>query len=169
MFCANALSSIEQSSAVVVWQAALTCELAMIQGPPGTGKSYVGIELVKILLANTSPETPAAPAARPEPRAPNVAAVPAPQQVPDPSEVPKPVTGPILIVCLTNHALDQFLESLHNADIKNIVRVGAGYVMHEHCLQVFQCKYPICLRKFTCPLLREVHAAWDNIDSLQHQ
>jgi hypothetical protein len=27
-------------------------ELALIQGPPGTGKSFVGVQLVKILLKN---------------------------------------------------------------------------------------------------------------------
>ncbi|KAH0538544.1 hypothetical protein FGG08_004877 [Glutinoglossum americanum] len=30
----------------------LTNSLALIQGPPGTGKSYVGVEMVKVLLAN---------------------------------------------------------------------------------------------------------------------
>lgn len=32
--------------------AALTREFAFIQGPPGTGKSYVGVQLVKVLLAS---------------------------------------------------------------------------------------------------------------------
>ena len=31
--------------------AALTREYAFIQGPPGTGKSYIGIHLMKVLLA----------------------------------------------------------------------------------------------------------------------
>jgi hypothetical protein len=31
---------------------ALTNELALIQGPPGTGKSYVGVALMRVLLAN---------------------------------------------------------------------------------------------------------------------
>lgn len=84
----------------------------MIQGPPGTGKSFVGIELVKLLLANTCP-TPAA-------------ADKHQKEHPD-SPLP-PVVGPILIVCLTNHALDQFLEALHHAGIRDMVRVGTGYV-----------------------------------------
>ncbi|KAF5326320.1 hypothetical protein D9611_000022 [Ephemerocybe angulata] len=33
----------------------LTREVALIQGPPGTGKSYVGIELLRILLASARP------------------------------------------------------------------------------------------------------------------
>lgn len=82
----------------------------MIQGPPGTGKSFVGIELVKILLANTCPTSAGADKLCEE----------------HPDSVPQPVIGPILIVCLTNHALDQFLEALHHAGIKQIVCVGSG-------------------------------------------
>lgn len=37
-----------QSSALV---AALTREYALIQGPPGTGKSYLGVQLMRVLLA----------------------------------------------------------------------------------------------------------------------
>ncbi|GBC28104.1 uncharacterized protein OCT59_008525 [Rhizophagus irregularis] len=33
--------------------------------------------------------------------------------------------GPILTICFTNHALDQFLEHLLDENIKNIVRLGA--------------------------------------------
>lgn len=33
---------------------------------------------------------------------------------------------PIVCVCYTNHALDQFLESLLDAGIEDIVRVGGG-------------------------------------------
>ena len=87
-------------------QAALSQELAMIQGPPGTGKSYVGVELIKTLLANTM-STPAATSLRWQPSA-------------------QPVVGPVLIFCLTNHALDKFLEALHAASITGIVRVGTG-------------------------------------------
>ena len=82
----------------------------MIQGPPGTGKSYVGIELIKVLLANTSPTLLAAGKLHLE----------------HPQQPLQPVIGPILIVCLTNHALDQFLEALHVAGITEMVRVGTG-------------------------------------------
>ena len=88
----------------------MTSELALIQGPPGTGKSYVGIELVKVLLANTWSTSAAADK----------------HQLEHPESPLGPVIGPILIVCLTNHALDQFLEALHNAGIRGIVRVGTG-------------------------------------------
>ncbi|XP_009952265.1 PREDICTED: NFX1-type zinc finger-containing protein 1-like [Leptosomus discolor] len=59
---------------------ALTKELAIIQGPPGTGKTYVGLKIVQALLTNKHVWQ---------------------------STVQK---SPILIVCYTNHALDQFLE-----------------------------------------------------------
>ena len=98
-------------------QAALTRELALIQGPPGTGKTFVGIQLVKALLANTQgnikgpvseigPDQPE-PSKQPAPRGPHV--------------------GPVLIVCFTNHALDQFLEGLLAAGLTDMVRVGGRW------------------------------------------
>lgn len=91
-------------------QAALSSEFALIQGPPGTGKSYVGIQLIKVLLANTSPTATAAEK----------------HQLEHPGLSMRPVINPILIVCLTNHALDQFLEALHHAGVTEMVRVGSG-------------------------------------------
>lgn len=99
-----------------VLQAALSSELVLIQGPPGTGKSHVGIQLVKILTANTC-STPAAASKH---------------QLEHPKQPLLPVIGPIRIVCLTNHALDQFLEALHDAGIRDIVRVGTGCVFKPH-------------------------------------
>lgn len=37
----------------------------------------------------------------------------------------KPLICPILCLCLTNHALDSFLEELLAADITSIIRVGS--------------------------------------------
>ena len=91
----------------------------MIQGPPGTGKSYVGIELVKLLLANTCATSEAAY----EP------------QLDHPRLPLLPVVGPLLILCLTNHALDQFLEALHQAGIRDMVRVGNGYLSKLDAMQ----------------------------------
>ena len=81
----------------MILQAALSSELAIIQGPPGTGKSYVGVQIVRALLANTTPTAP-----------------PTTQQLRRGPRDPTPQTaiGPIWVVCLTNHALDQFLEDL---------------------------------------------------------
>ncbi|XP_044731423.1 NFX1-type zinc finger-containing protein 1-like isoform X2 [Chrysoperla carnea] len=60
-------------------KAALTNEFCIIQGPPGTGKTFIGLEIIKILLQNHTLWC---------------------------------YNGPILIVCKTNHALDQFLEGI---------------------------------------------------------
>ncbi|KAK6320892.1 hypothetical protein J4Q44_G00078680 [Coregonus suidteri] len=75
-------------------QLALTKELAIIQGPPGTGKTYTGLKIAQALLTN--------------------------------QEVWKGVfgTSPLLVVCYTNHALDQFLEGIHKFLPDGIVRVG---------------------------------------------
>eukprot|EP00062_Callorhinchus_milii_P005522 gi/632945075/ref/XP_007887854.1/ PREDICTED: NFX1-type zinc finger-containing protein 1-like [Callorhinchus milii] len=74
-------------------QLALTKELAIIQGPPGTGKTYLGLKVVKTLLANINvwQATGAA---------------------------------PILVVCYTNHALDQFMEGIHKFLKTDLIRVG---------------------------------------------
>ncbi|KAJ7413081.1 NFX1-type zinc finger-containing protein 1 [Willisornis vidua] len=81
-------------SQVLALYLALTKELAIIQGPPGTGKTYVGLKIVQALLTN--------------------------EQVWQ-STLQK---YPILIVCYTNHALDQFLEGIHSFQKDGIVRVG---------------------------------------------
>ncbi|XP_069808099.1 NFX1-type zinc finger-containing protein 1 [Dendropsophus ebraccatus] len=73
---------------------ALTKELAIIQGPPGTGKTYVGLKIARVLLLNT-----------------NVWKT-------------HGESHPILVVCYTNHALDQFLEGIHQFLGEGIVRVG---------------------------------------------
>ncbi|XP_036251487.1 NFX1-type zinc finger-containing protein 1 [Molothrus ater] len=73
---------------------ALTKELAIIQGPPGTGKTYVGLKIVQALLTN------------------------------DKVWQNPYWRRPILIVCYTNHALDQFLEGIYSFELDGIVRIG---------------------------------------------
>ncbi|KAM4622796.1 NFX1-type zinc finger-containing protein 1 isoform 2-T2 [Discoglossus pictus] len=75
-------------------QLALTKELAIIQGPPGTGKTYVGLKIARALLTNTE------------------------------AWQFNGRSYPVLVVCYTNHALDQFLEGIHQFLGKGIVRVG---------------------------------------------
>ena len=62
--------------------AALTRKLVVIQGPPGTGKTFLGLKIVETLLNNRQYWV----------------------------GVEKPQHTPILVICYTNHALDQFLE-----------------------------------------------------------
>ncbi|PVD21344.1 hypothetical protein C0Q70_19517 [Pomacea canaliculata] len=76
-------------------QTALTKEIAIIQGSPGTGKTYVGLKVAQILLDN--------------------------RQVWTQNIDPKPM----LVVCYTNHALDQFLAQMTEFCPNGIVRVGS--------------------------------------------
>ncbi|XP_037052517.1 NFX1-type zinc finger-containing protein 1-like isoform X2 [Bradysia coprophila] len=88
----------------VAFQSAITQELAIIQGPPGTGKTYIGLQIMKLLLANSLGTS----------------------------------DSPILVVCYTNHALDQFLEgiiaimnSLNINPYGKLVRVGGQSKVEE--------------------------------------
>ncbi|PRP84560.1 putative NF-X1 finger and helicase protein [Planoprotostelium fungivorum] len=77
----------------------LSRKISLVQGPPGAGKTYIGIQLVKVLMKNL-----------PMPSAPGL----------DYSPI-------ILCICYTNHALDQFLEELvEHAGVpqNHILRVG---------------------------------------------
>ncbi|NXV10160.1 ZNFX1 protein, partial [Cettia cetti] len=87
---------------------ALTKELAIIQGPPGTGKTYVGLKIVQALLTN------------------------------DHVWQSTHQKRPILIVCYTNHALDQFLEGILSFQRNGIVRVGgrsSSIALHKFTLK----------------------------------
>ncbi|XP_059169646.1 NFX1-type zinc finger-containing protein 1-like [Physella acuta] len=80
---------------------ALTKELALLQGPPGTGKTYVGLKLMRVLLENIAQ------------RVPGVV-----------GKDEKQIRDPVLVVCYTNHALDQFLEEMLDFCPDGVVRVG---------------------------------------------
>ena len=82
-------------------QAGLTQKIALIQGPPGTGKTFLGIQIMRVLHARQH-------AAREMER----------------GHVFPRTEPPILVVCYTNHALDQFLEGLLDAGITEIIRMG---------------------------------------------
>jgi len=77
---------------------ALKNKLAIIQGPPGTGKTYIGVKLVQLLIHNHN------------------------LWYHKPNESKKP----ILMICYTNHALDQFLENcVEKCKLTSgVVRVG---------------------------------------------
>lgn len=78
---------------------ALESKLALIQGPPGTGKTYIGVKLVELLVHNKNLWW----------------------------QRPGDRKRPILMVCYTNHALDQFLEYCVNVCKldQGVVRVGS--------------------------------------------
>ncbi len=79
-------------------QLALTRKLALIQGPPGTGKTFIGVKIMELLLHNKELwwNRPGQP------------------------------KRPILMICYTNHALDQFLNYCIDECHLNsgIIRVG---------------------------------------------
>ncbi|KAK3914768.1 NFX1-type zinc finger-containing protein 1 [Frankliniella fusca] len=77
------------------FKGALTQKVMLIQGPPGTGKTFLGLKVATTLLRN--------------------------------KEYWQNSTRmrPMVIVCYTNHALDQFLMGLSKVT-SSIVRVGGG-------------------------------------------
>jgi hypothetical protein len=65
------------------------------------GKSYVGIKIVKLIVQNSKRRASS-----------------------DSRDSEKTALTPVLCVCYTNHALDQFLEGLLKSGVDKIVRVG---------------------------------------------
>jgi len=87
---------------------ALSSDVSLIQGPPGTGKSYVGNLLIQVLLRN-----------RPQPSE---------RQRFEGLNVDQfHENSPILCICYTNHALDQFLDHLRQdgVPLEVMVRIGS--------------------------------------------
>ncbi|ELU02825.1 hypothetical protein CAPTEDRAFT_212972 [Capitella teleta] len=72
--------------------------LSLIQGPPGTGKTYLGLKVVQSLLENRRVWM---------------------------NSAGSKINSPLLIVCYTNHALDQFLIGIHKTHRSGkMVRIG---------------------------------------------
>ncbi|XP_078484289.1 NFX1-type zinc finger-containing protein 1-like [Ciona intestinalis] len=109
-------------------QIAITKEIALIQGPPGTGKTYVGLKMMQLLLANNHGTSYS-----------------------DRSGI-RNIKHPILVVCYTNHALDQFLEGIAKFHPEGIVRVG-GRCKTESLKQYMLSALTRSLRGF--------HGYWD--------
>lgn len=84
---------------------ALTREFAVIQGPPGTGKTHVGLEIAKVLLHNKKHwmnEEQVYETFQYRGRFGRRAPLP----------IANETSCAMLIVCYTNHALDQFMEGI---------------------------------------------------------
>ncbi|XP_077428659.1 NFX1-type zinc finger-containing protein 1 isoform X2 [Vanacampus margaritifer] len=123
---------------------ALTKELAIIQGPPGTGKTYVGLKIAQALLNNHNLW-----------------------------EYPER-NSPMLVVCYTNHALDQFLEGIYKFMPKGIVRVGGrsnSKVLEPLNLRelaaskVFRQKQPSYLRNAFHEIMSELNDLENSIEN----
>ncbi|XP_037041524.1 helicase required for RNAi-mediated heterochromatin assembly 1-like [Bradysia coprophila] len=92
------------------FRAALTKRFVIIQGAPGTGKTYVGLRVVEAILQNPRFRTGL-------------------KELPEDLDMFWEYKSPLLCICCTNHALDQFLEGIVGIMNKNflnpkIVRVG---------------------------------------------
>jgi len=114
---------LEMSSATVLdpsqieaFAATFSRQIALIQGPPGTGKTYVGTQVVKAMLKNSSKRE----------RSDLIWIQTGNRIVPPPSCEDGLALTPLICVCYTNHALDQFLEGLVNegVSVDSIVRIG---------------------------------------------
>ncbi|KAF7649472.1 hypothetical protein LDENG_00140980 [Lucifuga dentata] len=122
------------------FQLALTKELAIIQGPPGTGKTYVGLKIAQALLNNQD-------LWRPRIR-----------------------TSPMLVVCYTNHALDQFLEGICKFLRRGIVRVGGrsnSEVLKQFNLRELShhVKLPSNLHSANSEILKQLHEVQKEFES----
>uniref|UniRef100_A0A3Q3W7K3 RZ-type domain-containing protein n=1 Tax=Mola mola TaxID=94237 RepID=A0A3Q3W7K3_MOLML len=112
-------------------QLALTKELAIIQGPPGTGKTHVGLKIARALLTNQDLWRD------------------------------KAAMAPMLVVCYTNHALDQFLEGIHAFLRNGIVRIGGR--SNSEILKRFNLRELICSHGFKQQLPSHLRHAYSDL------
>lgn len=90
------------------FKAALTKEFTVIQGPPGTGKTFIGLKIMKTIITNLY------------------------DNINNPH-----LLKPILVVCYTNHALDQFMEGILSFTNK-VIRIGGqskSKIIEEYSLR----------------------------------
>ena len=118
-------------------------------------QTFLGIKIVQLLLHNASSFSPppSTPHRSPHPSSPTK------DYLVDMMDSSNSHLGPILCVCFTNHALDQFLEGLLAAGIKKVrgkgspLRVGRSLQAHRRglCVGISSC-FPasviICLLAF---------------------
>ncbi|KAI9184514.1 hypothetical protein H9P43_003567 [Blastocladiella emersonii ATCC 22665] len=88
-------SELDTSQATALLQA-LSTDMCCIQGPPGTGKSRVGVSIARAIIGAAQA---------------------------DGGRYRSDMK--ILVMCHTNHALDQFLLGLVNAGFMDLVRIGS--------------------------------------------
>ncbi|GBP30884.1 NFX1-type zinc finger-containing protein 1 [Eumeta japonica] len=104
-------------SQYAAYKSALTQEFVVIQGPPGTGKTYLGVLIAKTLLDNFDGSLKYSPSVINQNAEENRIGENAVDVVSSNLECR------LLVLCYTNHALDQFLEYIHPVT-DSIVRIG---------------------------------------------
>ena len=135
---ADNMLALDDSQAEAV-RACLTQELAVVQGPPGTGKTFIGLKVAEILLLNSEVWS------RASQRAGRLL-----------GRLGPPKQNPILVLCYTNHALDQFLEGISSFEETNIVRVGSR--SKNEALEKFNLNNLRRRMRETKDLPRDIHA-----------
>ncbi|KAM6927491.1 NFX1-type zinc finger-containing protein 1 [Xenentodon cancila] len=145
-------------------QLALTKELAIIQGPPGTGKTHVGLKIAQALLTNEKlwNEKPELTIQKDDmDELFEYDDLDEPDEPDDLDEVDDLETSPMLVVCYTNHALDQFLEGIHKFQKTGIVRVGGRSA--SEILKQFNLRELTHSRSFRLSLPRQLSSAYNQI------
>jgi len=84
------------------------CILNKFTGPPGTGKTYVGLRIMHTFLENLFDKMPSRRLLMLQ----NDFMENIEMSDEEENILPKQLETPILVVCYTNHALDQFLEGI---------------------------------------------------------
>eukprot|EP00026_Physarum_polycephalum_P000428 Phypoly_transcript_00429.p1 GENE.Phypoly_transcript_00429~~Phypoly_transcript_00429.p1 ORF type:complete len:1482 (+),score=251.12 Phypoly_transcript_00429:501-4448(+) len=94
--------------------------LAIIQGPPGTGKSFIGVKAIQLIASSLQKHRETFNQFQ-QHRLDTLSKLKIKQIIEEQRKHAR--LGPILVICYTNHALDQFLTDLL-PHIPNLVRVG---------------------------------------------
>ena len=134
-----------QQGAVV---ACLTRQLAIVQGPPGTGKTFIGLKVAEVLLLNSEVWSHGSLRGA---------------GVVDLGERAPPQQSPILVLCYTNHALDQFLEGISSFQDTDIVRVGSR--SKNPAMEKFNLNNLRSQMRSNKSLPRDIHANFGRIKS----
>ncbi|XP_052076284.1 NFX1-type zinc finger-containing protein 1-like [Mytilus californianus] len=130
---------------------ALTKEFVLIQGPPGTGKTYIGLQIAKTLLHNKDKWKIT-------------------RSYDHDGERLIQKKQCILIVCYTNHALDQFVEGIIgfiperelNNDIPAVIRIG------NQSKNPAVDKYSIKNQRYKVPKRRHAHDVMEAADRTKY-
>lgn len=127
----NAGSIILDFSQVEAFVRGISQELSVIQGPPGCGKTFIGVQIVKAVLRNQKmvgllkTENPSKTKTVHISAGKDFSTTESWQN--QNKSLKTSMQGPILCVCFTNHALDQFLESLIKEgaiQLNEVIRIG---------------------------------------------
>ncbi|KAL5005050.1 hypothetical protein ScPMuIL_018506, partial [Solemya velum] len=140
-------------------RAGLTKEFVLIQGPPGTGKTYVGLKIAQALLTNLAAWQRSPALDIDEKLFDRTPLFPRPTHKSDPR--------PLLVVCYTNHALDQFLEGILNC-YKPKSRVVNRYEVHADIVRVGGRGNNERVQKYSLKSLRRSHV-WDIRQQIEKQ